>query len=1075
MNTDSHGSAPILWHVLWRVVPPAVLLLLGIWYAVSLFAERTVEQQFRQRLDNEASIAAEAASDRFALLVDSAAALAGNDLLVNALIDTEGRGGYLKSFFRSLRLGGGAESRISLLDYRGRVIASNGLGHEDSHVGAEWLALAMTGQTVTHFDGEALHVVVPVRYAGSPEGMLLIEYEAAQLPELLRIVAHVDVTAITDDTGRILYSSAPGEIAVGARREDLSGDRWAVAEASLPGLPKFRLLLAESVEEAFAPLRDLQNFLAIAVLADVLALIAGIILAAMLITRPLQGFIKKVISHRSVDILGQRMDLVGPAELRNLASCFNEMIESIESTTTSRSYLDSIIGSMDDLLIVFSPEGTILTFNTAATEHFGSLDGFLGKHLTSLPFLYDNVDAHDFFDPPPDMEIADRTETIHFAEDGRRTTISWRRTDLPATDGGGGTLFVGRDVTERRLAEIALRDGQQRIRAVLDTVLDGIITIDERGTIETLNPAAARLFGYEPDEVIGKNVKMLMPEPYEGEHDGYLGHYMKSGDAKVIGMGREVTGLRKDRTTFPMELAVSEMELGGRRMFTGIVRDITERRQAERALQDSEQRIRAILDTVDDGVLTIDRFGRVETLNPAAAELFGYRPDEVVGQNIKMLMADTYERQHDSYLRRYLDTGEAKVIGIGREVEGRRKDGSLFPMELAVTEMDLGGRRMFTGTIRDITERREADRKKNEFVSTVSHELRTPLTSIVGSLGLVTAGAVGEIDEEARGLIEIALSNSQRLVRLINDVLDIEKIEAGSMDFKLEPIALAEILERTVVENRGFGQEYGIELTFDNQAPDAIVLGDQDRLIQVYTNLISNAVKYSPQGRTVDISLRRHGAGVRVLVQDRGPGIPAEFQDRLFDKFAQADSADGRLRGGTGLGLNIAKAIVEQHGGKIGFETEIGEGTIFFTDLPLSDAAGGEYGGSNDPSPQPARPRILHVDADARVRRLISGLIDDVADVAGVGSLREAEAILRQGGIDTVILDLALPDGDAEALRAALERLDRASIPLVVFTAMEVPPEVSERAAKVLVKARTTNGELRAAIREIVSNRRAAA
>ncbi|MBT5811396.1 MAG: PAS domain S-box protein, partial [Rhodospirillaceae bacterium] len=215
---------------------------------------------------------------------------------------------------------------------------------------------------------------------------------------------------------------------------------------------------------------------------------------------------------------------------------------------------------------------------------------------------------------------------------------------------------------------IDLETEKARLGAVLNTVVEGIVTIDAQGVIETFNPAAEHIFGYTASEVIGRNVKILMPEPYHGEHDGYLHSYVKTGDAKVIGIGREVIGQRKDGSTFPMELAVSEMAVAGERMFTGIVRDITARKQAEAELRDRESRVRAIVDTVVDGIVTIDAKGVIETFNPAAERIFGYPASEVIGRNVKILMPEPYHGEHDGYLHSYVKTGDAKVIGIGREV-----------------------------------------------------------------------------------------------------------------------------------------------------------------------------------------------------------------------------------------------------------------------------------------------------------------------------------------------------------------------------------------------------------------------
>jgi signal transduction histidine kinase len=236
--------------------------------------------------------------------------------------------------------------------------------------------------------------------------------------------------------------------------------------------------------------------------------------------------------------------------------------------------------------------------------------------------------------------------------------------------------------------------------------------------------------------------------------------------------------------------------------------------------------------------------------------------------------------------------------------------------------------------VTEIADRKRAENVKEEFVSTVSHELRTPLTSIKGSLGLIKSGTAGELPDAVQPMIDIAYNNSDRLVLLINDILDIGRLDSGNLEFQMAPIELGEMLERAIEANEGFGSVYGVTLTLSNDVPEARVYGDPDRLIQVVSNLISNAAKFSPENGKVEISLSRRGRGFRIAVADHGVGVPEEFRDRIFDKFSQADPTDTRQKGGSGLGLYIAKAIVDHHGGSIGFDTKTGGGTSFFFDLP---------------------------------------------------------------------------------------------------------------------------------------------
>jgi signal transduction histidine kinase len=246
---------------------------------------------------------------------------------------------------------------------------------------------------------------------------------------------------------------------------------------------------------------------------------------------------------------------------------------------------------------------------------------------------------------------------------------------------------------------------------------------------------------------------------------------------------------------------------------------------------------------------------------------------------------------------------------------------------------------LFTCMLHDISERKRVERLKSEFISTVSHELRTPLTSIGGALGLIAGGVVGEISEEVRELVDISRVNADRLTALVNDILDIEKLESGQIDLRRCDTDVWSLLQQAMAHNAGYAERFGVRLVLEEEtrpAEPVMVFVDPSRLLQVLANLMSNAIKFSPPAGKVVLTLERDAANVKVVVYDQGPGIPEDFRSRIFQKFAQADGTDTRQRGGTGLGLSISKAIVERLGGTIGFEPNPGGGTRFFFSLPIA-------------------------------------------------------------------------------------------------------------------------------------------
>ena len=350
----------------------------------------------------------------------------------------------------------------------------------------------------------------------------------------------------------------------------------------------------------------------------------------------------------------------------------------------------------------------------------------------------------------------------------------------------------------------------------------------------------------------------------------------------------------------------------------------------------SARHMQAVIDNVLEAIVTIDERGRIQSFNQAAEKIFGFRADEVVGVNVSILMPGEISRHHDEYLARYQRTKEAHVIGFGRETTGRRRDGEEFPVELSVSEISKDGRPLYVGLLRDLSERNRVDRMKREFISTVSHELRTPLTSVVASLRLLASGALGTLPPKGQRLIEIAAINSGQLSNLINDLLDLEKIAAGKMSFDLQPQPVGQLLAEAVAASTPNAGQRGIEFKLLDDSSGAEVRIDASRLTQVLSNFLSNAIKFSPANERVDVAARLHEGDLRIEVRDRGPGVPAEFRDRIFQKFSQADSSDTRKLGGTGLGLAISKELVERMGGKIGFESEKGAGALFFCTFPLA-------------------------------------------------------------------------------------------------------------------------------------------
>ncbi|PHK93143.1 hybrid sensor histidine kinase/response regulator [Pseudoroseomonas rhizosphaerae] len=436
---------------------------------------------------------------------------------------------------------------------------------------------------------------------------------------------------------------------------------------------------------------------------------------------------------------------------------------------------------------------------------------------------------------------------------------------------------------------------------------------------------------------------------------------------------------------------------------------------ANAALWESRGQLQSILDHARDPILLVDSSSRVQVANAAAARQFRQPLAEIIGSPVQALVPAYGARSG--------------------EVQARRADGSVFTADLSIGRYNESGNSASVCVLRDVTERRRLDELKSEFVSTVSHELRTPLTSIRASLGLVTGGVAGALPEEVRELLDIAHKNSERLVLLVNDILDIEKIEAGRLEFRRERVSARALLAQAQAANAAYAAQFEVRLEAAGDGTvDADVYADVARIQQVLANLLSNAAKFSPAGSVVELSLEVEAGDVTFRVRDHGPGIPQAFRGRIFQRFAQADSSDVRQKGGTGLGLSISRAIIEHHAGSMGFTDAEGGGTCFFFTLPrLVDR-------STLPSPAPRearRPRVLIVEDEPAVAMLLQMLLDEHGwDGVIAHNAREAFERMDRETFDAMTLDLMLPDVDGISLfRRLRQRPDGKALPVVVISA----------------------------------------
>jgi PAS domain S-box-containing protein len=486
------------------------------------------------------------------------------------------------------------------------------------------------------------------------------------------------------------------------------------------------------------------------------------------------------------------------------------------------------------------------------------------------------------------------------------------------------------EIHEREVAERALRESEEKFRALVENAVDGImLVVNERYTY--VNSALCKLLGHDPEDLLGAHITGIMADTPLGK-DMIYDRYKARLAGQDVPRQYEAQLKKKDGTIVDVISSSSLSRLGGDTGVIVMIKDISEWKRTQQALRESEEKFRALVENAVDGIVLVIN-GRYTYANKAYCALLGYGEEELYATKTLDTIADTP-------LGRELIAGhyQARVEGDDApsqyEAQMRRKDGSVVDVIISSARVHVGGRMGVIAMVKDMTEWKEIERMKSEFVSVVSHELRTPLTSIHASLGLIASGAMGEVPKETRRLVEVAAENSERLVRLTNDILDVQKIESGGLEFRNEPFEMLPLVKEALKANQPFAAQNGVVYVLDKGHEGAVVNADKDRVMQVMNNLLANAAKFSPPGEDVKVSAIQQEGSVRVAVTNRGPGIPEEFRKRIFEKFAQADTSDTRRKSGTGLGLSIARSIVEQLGGKLDFESVPNVNTTFYFDLP---------------------------------------------------------------------------------------------------------------------------------------------
>jgi PAS domain S-box-containing protein len=606
--------------------------------------------------------------------------------------------------------------------------------------------------------------------------------------------------------------------------------------------------------------------------------------------------------------------------------------------------LQTFIQASPLAIVALDMERRITLWNPAAERLFGwTQSEVIGRPLPTIPNedVENQLALREQFLGAGASAAISNMETRRLRKDGSFVDVSLSVAPLRVAEGSiVGTIGIFADITERKRAE-------ERFRLVVEAAPSAMLMVGEDGLINLVNQQAEHLFGYEREQLLGQPVEMLVPERYRSRHPGHRQLFAQHPTTRSMGAGRDLYGLRKDGSEVPIEIGLNPIQTNEGAFVLASIIDITERKRAE-------ERFRQVIEHSPNGMVIVDGDGKITLVNSQIEELFGYRREELLAQSIEMLVPQRFQAHHASDRSAFIAQPSTRAMGAGRDLYGRRKDGSEFPVEIGLNPLDTEQGMLVLGTIVDITERKHAERelrRLNEelelrvqertaqlqaankeleaFSYSVSHDLRAPLRHINGFSQALLEDYSDKLDEEGRSFLREVRSASQEMAQLIDDVLQLARVTRSEL--RREAVDLSELALSVVTEI----QKRAAERTVSVNVEEGLVTRGDKRLLRiVLSNLLGNAWKFTSHQEQSEISFGHHLKDSETIyfVRDNGAGFDMAFADKLFGAFQRLHTAAEFE--GTGIGLATVQRIINRHGGRVWAKGAVGEGATFYFMLP---------------------------------------------------------------------------------------------------------------------------------------------